>query len=114
MRYISTRGGSPAVGFVEAVLAGLAPDGGLYVPETWPSFETTEIAAFAGRPGLRVEVASSAFPLFDRNPGSGVPSRLASPRDWLRARQQVLHDPGHPSRVELPMLEEPLVPCTPP
>ena len=53
---------------------------------------------------LRVEVASSAFPLFDRNPGSGVPARLATPRDWLRARQQVLHGPGPPSRVELPVL----------
>ncbi len=49
MRYISTRGASPAVGFVDAVLAGLAPDGGLYVPETWPAFTQGEIAAFAGR-----------------------------------------------------------------
>lgn len=36
MRYISTRGGAPAVSFLDAVLAGLAPDGGLYVPERWP------------------------------------------------------------------------------
>jgi threonine synthase len=36
MRYISTRGLSPPVSFVEAVLAGMAPDGGLYVPEEWP------------------------------------------------------------------------------
>ena len=38
MRYVSTRGQSPSVGFADAVLGGLAPDGGLYVPETWPSF----------------------------------------------------------------------------
>lgn len=57
MRYISTRGGSPAVGFVEAVLAGLAPDGGLYVPETWPQFDRAEIAAFAGRPYAEVAAA---------------------------------------------------------
>ena len=57
MRYISTRGGSPAVGFVEAVLAGLAPDGGLYVPETWPRFEAAEIAAFAGRSYAEVAAA---------------------------------------------------------
>jgi len=50
MRYVSTRGQSPSVGFVDAVLAGLAPDGGLYVPETWPSLSRDEIAAFAGRP----------------------------------------------------------------
>jgi threonine synthase len=47
MRYVSTRGQSPAVGFVDAVLGGLAPDGGLYVPETWPQFSQAEIAGFA-------------------------------------------------------------------
>ena len=47
MRYVSTRGQSPAVGFVDAVLGGLAPDGGLYVPEAWPTFSQAEIAAFA-------------------------------------------------------------------
>lgn len=57
MRYISTRGGSPPVGFVEAVLAGLAPDGGLYVPEVWPRFAPDEIAAFAGRPYAEVAAA---------------------------------------------------------
>src|SRR5437868_15382988 len=57
MRYLSTRGASPAVGFVDAVLAGLAPDGGLYVPETWPQFSSAEIAAFAGRPYHEVAAA---------------------------------------------------------
>jgi len=47
MRYISTRGGAPAVSFTEALLAGLAPDGGLYVPESWPSLTPVEIAGFA-------------------------------------------------------------------
>ncbi|UPT64333.1 MAG: threonine synthase [Hyphomonadaceae bacterium JAD_PAG50586_4] len=36
MRYISTRGQAPAVSFLDAALAGMAPDGGLYVPESWP------------------------------------------------------------------------------
>ncbi len=36
MRYLSTRGQSPSVSFTDAILAGLAPDGGLYVPEAWP------------------------------------------------------------------------------
>lgn len=36
MKYISTRGGCPAVDFEGALLAGLAPDGGLYMPESWP------------------------------------------------------------------------------
>ena len=54
MRYISTRGESSAVGFTDAVLGGLAPDGGLYVPETWPTFTREQIAAFAGRPYAQV------------------------------------------------------------
>ncbi len=36
MKYVSTRGQAPAVDFVDACLTGLAPDGGLYVPEQWP------------------------------------------------------------------------------
>jgi threonine synthase len=54
MRYISTRGGAPAVGFLDAVLAGLAPDGGLYAPEVWPLLTADEIAGFAGRPYAEV------------------------------------------------------------
>lgn len=57
MRYISTRGQAASVGFVDAVLAGLAPDGGLYVPETWPTFTDAEIAAFAGQPYADVAAA---------------------------------------------------------
>ena len=37
MRYISTRGSAPELGFCDALLAGLATDGGLYVPQSWPS-----------------------------------------------------------------------------
>jgi threonine synthase len=40
MRYISTRGQSPPVSFLDAILAGLAPDGGLYLPENWPRIFT--------------------------------------------------------------------------
>jgi len=36
MRYISTRGSAPELGFCDALLAGLATDGGLYVPQSWP------------------------------------------------------------------------------
>ena len=48
MNYVSTRGQAPALGFEDALLAGLADDGGLYVPSEWPSFTHKEIAAFAG------------------------------------------------------------------
>jgi len=50
MEYISTRGSAPALDFAGATLAGLASDGGLYVPREWPSFSANEIAAMAGLP----------------------------------------------------------------
>lgn len=48
MKYISTRGQAPALSFEDVVLTGLAPDGGLYVPETLPQFSKDEIASWAG------------------------------------------------------------------
>ena len=50
MRYISTRGTAPVLTFGEAMMTGLARDGGLYVPETVPTLTTDEIAALAGLP----------------------------------------------------------------
>ena len=50
MKYISTRGAAPALGFEDVLLTGLARDGGLYLPERWPAFSHDDIAAFAGRP----------------------------------------------------------------
>jgi len=50
LRYLSTRGEAPSLGFVDVTLAGLARDGGLYVPATWPQFSAGTIAGFAGRP----------------------------------------------------------------
>jgi threonine synthase len=50
VRYISTRGEAPALGFIDVTLAGLAHDGGLYVPETWPAVGAATMAGFAGRP----------------------------------------------------------------
>ena len=50
MRYISTRGQAPALSFEEVVLTGLAPDGGLYVPETYPQMSKQAIADLAGLP----------------------------------------------------------------
>jgi len=48
MRYISTRGNAPVLGFEDAMLTGLARDGGLYVPETIPQMSHDDIAAMAG------------------------------------------------------------------
>ncbi|WP_019012678.1 threonine synthase [Elioraea tepidiphila] len=48
MRYISTRGAAPVLGFADVLLAGLAEDGGLYVPETWPTLSPAEWRALRG------------------------------------------------------------------
>src|SRR3546814_323148 len=48
MHYISTRGGAAALDFQGATLTGLASDGGLYLPESWPTFSREDIAALAG------------------------------------------------------------------
>jgi threonine synthase len=56
LRHISTRGEAPILGFAEVMLAGLARDGGLYVPEAWPQLDPAAIAGFAGRPYAEVAV----------------------------------------------------------
>ena len=48
MLYVSTRGQAPTLDFEAVTLAGLAMDGGLYVPEAWPSFSRAQIGALAG------------------------------------------------------------------
>jgi len=50
LKYISTRGGTPALTFNDVLLSGLAPDGGLFVPEHWPEFSRDEIASFKDLP----------------------------------------------------------------
>jgi threonine synthase len=57
VRYVSTRGGAPEVGFTEALLGGLAPDGGLYMPKAWPQLSAETIAGFAGRAYAEVAAA---------------------------------------------------------
>src|SRR6476661_8763752 len=50
MRYVSTRGRAPTLDFAAVTLAGLASDGGLYVPEEWPALTGAEIAELRGLP----------------------------------------------------------------
>jgi threonine synthase len=57
LRYVSTRGEAPELSFEEALLAGLARDGGLYVPKSWPQIAPETIADFAGKPFADVAVA---------------------------------------------------------
>ena len=57
MQYLSTRGHAPQLSFIDALLAGLARDGGLYVPQNYPKLAAAEIAAFAGQPYAQVAEA---------------------------------------------------------
>ncbi|MCH2498423.1 MAG: threonine synthase [Erythrobacter sp.] len=50
MQYVSTRGSAPTLDFAGVTLAGLANDGGLYVPAEWPQFSPEEIASMRGLP----------------------------------------------------------------
>jgi len=62
VNYVSTRGSAPSPGFAEVMLAGLARDGGLYVPEAWPRLNEATIAGFAGK--SYAEVAVEVIRLF--------------------------------------------------
>jgi putative CocE/NonD family hydrolase len=53
---------------------------------------------------VRIEIASCAYPLYDRNPGNGVPARLADSWSWERSTQRVLHDAEHVSALRLPVV----------
>ena len=68
MQFVSTRGQAPVLGFSDAVLAGLAADGGLYLPQSWPQLTADEIAGFAGRP-----YADVAFDIIGRFTEGEIP-----------------------------------------
>jgi threonine synthase len=61
MKYISTRGQSPALSFSKILLGGLAPDGGLYLPETYPQFTDADLTAMRG-----MKYADLAFAILSR------------------------------------------------
>lgn len=79
---------------------------GLFQPDTvqqWDfELEPTSCRFDAGD-RIRLEIASSAFPLYDRNPGSGVPSAQATSWDWKRSTQFIYHDAARPSALRLPL-----------
>jgi predicted acyl esterase len=52
---------------------------------------------------IRLEVASSAYPLFDRNPSTALPARVASPWNWRRSTQTIHHTSEFPSILHLPL-----------
>src|SRR5207302_5284667 len=50
MKYVSTRGSAPVLTFSDVLITGLARDGGLYVPESWPTIRPSRLRAFADMP----------------------------------------------------------------
>ena len=66
------------------------------------TIEPTSIVLYPGE-SLRLEVASSAFPLYDRNPSNKVPPSQADHWNWQRSTQQIAHSPEHPSAIHLPI-----------
>ena len=88
MRYVSTRGEAPGLGFSDVLLAGLARDGGLYVPETWPTMALGEIADLAGK-----SYAEVAFRVISRFTGDDIP------HDVLRAMIEEAYGSFHHAAV---------------
>ncbi len=100
MNYISTRGQAPALDFEHAMLAGLAADGGLYVPSEWPRFSASEIRTMAGisysdlavrimtpligpsiTPDALAQMVREAYVTFDH--AAVTPLVQLGPQDWL-------------------------------
>jgi uncharacterized protein len=82
----------------------LFPD---YAPDTshlWRISLAPTSCLFAAGDRIRIEIASSAYPLFDRNPSNSVVPRLADSWNWQRSTQTIHHDPAHPSRLRLHLL----------
>jgi putative CocE/NonD family hydrolase len=71
----------------------------------WEFFLEPTSCRFDASDRIRLEIASSAFPLYDRNPGTDVPSCRATSWDWKRSTQTVYHDPVCSSALYLPVSE---------
>ena len=99
MRYISTRGEAPELGFEDVLLAGLARDGGLYVPETWPKFSPETIAALAGRPFRRGR---------RRGHRSRSPAARSRAPSWSRMAATPTRRFGHPAVTPLVQIDRSL------
>ena len=109
MAYLSTRGNSPAKSFTEILLAGLAPDGGLYLPETYPQVTAEELARWRGlsyadlafevmrkfaddipEADLRDLTSRTYTPAVYCNARSGDDAREITPLHWLEPGLAVL------------------------
>ena len=102
MKYISTRGQAPALSFEDAMLTGLARDGGLYVPATIPTMNAAEIAGTRAA-HLRDGAAVSRFLAWlDANGPSGEIDEIAAARR-LERPWQIMTVPATPSSGSPPV-----------
>jgi threonine synthase len=101
LRYISTRGAAPALAFDDVLLAGLARDGGLYVPESWPHLANSELRALVGleyaeiavrvmRPFVEGRVEEGAFARIVREAYAGFGHTAVAPLKQLDGRTWLL------------------------
>lgn len=95
MRYVSTRRSAPTLGFEEALLSGLASDGGLYLPEHYPTLPKSAVADFAGRPYWEVAAAVMQPYLGD----------AITPRDFLALCRNAYANFRHPAVAPLTQLD---------
>jgi len=107
LRYISTRGAAPALAFDDVLLAGLASDGGLYLPESWPRMGPDEIRALRGlsypelaervmRPFLGGRIDDDVFAAAVRDAYAGFDHRAVVPLKQLGAENwliELFHGP---------------------
>lgn len=98
MRYVSTRGRAEVLDFAQAMMTGLARDGGLYLPQTIPSFSAKEIAAFEGLPyedvALRV-ITPFVGDSFSQDELKGAIARAYAGFDHVARAPLVQLAPGH-------------------
>jgi threonine synthase len=94
MQFVSTRGEAPVLGFSDAVLSGLASDGGLYLPQSWPQVSPDEIASFAGTP-----YADVAYAIISRFTEAEIPADTL--RDIIDASYATFRHPSVTPLVEI-------------
>jgi putative CocE/NonD family hydrolase len=100
-------------GAAEFICIGIARSSWLFAQTGYSADEVHEwkfdlaptSCCFTSGDRMRLEIASSAFPLYDRNPGNEVPSCRATSWDWQRSTQLVHHDDQHRSALYLPVSE---------
>lgn len=95
MKYISTRGDSPALDFEQVLLTGLAPDGGLYVPQELPFYSAAELSEWAG-----LSYTELAFKIISRFVDGAIPDE-----DLRSIVEDTYKEFRHPSIAPLVQLD---------